>query len=163
MKEGIGILFMLIGIVYVAWFGLSCVWHELFRPFSKTICVDFDGVLNSYKTGWSGPRKIVDPPVPGAIEWLEYMAHPMSCYRICIYSSRSRFIGGPRAMKKWLCKHGLSRMALGEIDFPIKKPAAFITIDDRAICFNGTFPTIAEIEGFIPWNKIKNAVGPVKS
>ena len=35
------------------------------------ICVDFDGVIHSYKSGWRGVAVIPDPPVPGAIEWLE--------------------------------------------------------------------------------------------
>jgi len=39
------------------------------------------------------------------------------------------------------------------LKFPKKKPAAFLTIDDRAICFNGTFPTKKEMESFKPWYK----------
>jgi hypothetical protein len=58
-------------------------------------------------------------------------------------------------MKKWLVKHGLHPAYItdGLLKFPVKKPAAFLTIDDRAICFNGTFPTSAEMMAFKPWYK----------
>lgn len=61
-----------------------------------TICIDFDGVIHSYTSGWQGIDVISDP-------------------------------------------------------LPIEKPAAFIIIDDRAICFDGHFPTTEEIKAFKPW------------
>ena len=36
-----------------------------------TIAADCDGVLHSYVSGWQGADSLPDPPVPGAIEWLE--------------------------------------------------------------------------------------------
>ena len=39
------------------------------------------------------------------------------------------------------------------IKFPWFKPAAFMTIDDRAVTFTGLFPSIEEIQAFKPWNK----------
>ena len=58
-------------------------------------------------------------------------------------------------MKRWLVKHGLHHGYIDEgvLKFPVKKPAAFLTIDDRAICFGGTFPTADEMMSFKPWNK----------
>lgn len=35
-----------------------------------TICVDFDGCLHAYTSGWQGAEVVSDPPVPGAIDWL---------------------------------------------------------------------------------------------
>jgi len=129
------------------------------------ICVDFDGVIHSYKSGWKGVSEIPDDPVPGAIEWL--MRHLPTPDAICamapeykgpevqIYSSRSKSWFGRRAMKKWLVRHGLHPAYIREgiLKFPAKKPAAFLTIDDRAICFNGVFPTAEEMMKFKPWNK----------
>lgn len=128
------------------------------------ICVDFDGVIHSYTSPWIAPHVIPDPPVAGAIEWLQAhlpvpdalgMAGPHEGPIVQIYSSRSKYWRGRRAMKRWLIQHGLPRQYIddGILEFPTKKPAAFLTIDDRAICFNGTFPTTVEMLAFIPWNK----------
>jgi hypothetical protein len=133
-------------------------------PFNPTICVDFDGVIHSYSSGWQGVDVIPDPPVPGAIAWLEAhlplpdamgAAGPYEGPIVQIYSSRSKSWRGRRAMKKWLIKHGLDPWYIkdGLLKFPTKKPAAWLTIDDRAICFMGTFPTTKEMMSFNPWNK----------
>lgn len=117
---------------------------------SKTILVDFDGVIHSYTSGWQGITKIPDPPVSGAIEWLNEMTKK---FNIAIYSSRSSETGGIQAMKDWLLKHGLAPEALQDLNFPETKPAAWLTIDDRCLCFEGTFPSIKEIDDFVPWYK----------
>lgn len=132
---------------------------------SPIICVDFDGVIHSYRSGWKGVSVIPDDPVPGAIEWLmEHLPVPDAVCAMAprhegpevqIYSSRSKSWFGRRAMKKWLIKHGLDRAYITEdiLKFPIKKPAAYLTIDDRAICFDGTFPTKEQMMSFKPWYK----------
>lgn len=127
------------------------------------ICVDFDGVIHSYKSGWKGVAIIPDPPVPGAIEWL--MRHLPVPDAVCamapaykgpivqIYSSRSKSWRGRRAMKKYLVQYGLHPAYIWEriLKFPILKPAAFLTLDDRAICFSGAFPSTEEMMSFKPW------------
>ena len=133
----------------------------------KIICCDFDGVIHSYRSGWKGPRNIPDPPVAGAIEWIEEfimthctipdsiaaMNHEGEC-EFHIYSSRSKSFGGRRAMKKWLIENGLDKRFLEAIKFPSKKPAAFVTIDDRVIRFDGEFPSFHEVVNFKPRMKI---------
>ena len=123
----------------------------------KTLCVDFDGVLHSYTSGWQGPGVVADGPVPGAIEWLSWLTE---CYEVCVYSSRSKVTEGQRAMAdaifRWasdiLDKCHAIRL-VNKLQFPTQKPAAWLTIDDRCICFEGKFPTLEEIDGFVPWNK----------
>ena len=135
----------------------------------KNICIDFDGVIHSYKSGWCGISNIPDLPVKGAIKWLKTLVRAghvetAACfgdpagweldYQVMIYSSRSKSWRGRRAMKNWLKKNGLKYGGfLPKIKFPKKKPACWLTIDDRAICFKGEFPTEEEIENFKPWKE----------
>ena len=132
---------------------------------SKILCVDFDGVLHSYTSGWQGADVINDPPVPAALLWLKYMCSRTD-YEIHIYSARSKQQGGIKAMKEWLIKHfcklspgmpevleGARNLVEQDLTFPTEKPPAYLTIDDRAICFRGTFPSVLEMDNFKPWNK----------
>lgn len=130
--------------------------------FNPIICVDFDGVIHSYTSGWKGIDVIPDEPVPGAIEWLE--AHlpdpdyPDDAHEgpiVQIYSSRSKESRGIAAMQAYLLRHGMDHRYIsdGILEFPTQKPPAFLTIDDRAICFTGEFPTTEEMMNFKPWNK----------
>lgn len=124
------------------------------------LCLDFDGVLHSYTSGWQGADIISDPPVPGAIAFLyEAIQH----FDVCIYSSRSHQKGGIEAMQYWIAEHERQWRAQQEIvprtslllniRFPLEKPAAFLTIDDRAITFTGAWPSVALLLAFKPWNK----------
>ena len=40
-----------------------------------------------------------------------------------------------------------------QIKWPLFKPPAVMTIDDRSMTFNGVFPTLDAIASFKPWNK----------
>jgi hypothetical protein len=122
------------------------------------LCVDFDGVIHSYTSPWLRPEIIPDPPVPGALLWLD---GAIEHFTVVIYSSRSRTKQGIAAMQRWLLDHGerekinLGVLLCGAIDFVHEKPAAFLTIDDRAICFDGDWGKLDPIEllKFRPWNK----------
>lgn len=113
------------------------------------ICVDFDGVIHSYTSGWKGADVITDSPVVGAFEWLENLIS--EGLEVCIYSSRSGQEGGIDAMKLWFDKHGF--VNLHKLKFPSQKPPAFMTVDDRAFCFRGRFPTVDWLRNFKPWYK----------
>lgn len=112
------------------------------------LCLDFDGVIHSYTSGWIGPDKIPDPPVEGVKEFIQ---DALQHFDVQIYSSRSRYADGPENMRKWMDEWGLD--PFHEIKFPMDKPAAFVTIDDRAITFTGKWPSIGELVDFKPWNK----------
>jgi len=126
------------------------------------LCLDFDGVIHSYTSGWQGIDTIPDPPVEGAIEFL-YRA--IGHFHVCIYSTRSETPEGIKAMQNWLAKweedYRLKNFEafaprtglLLNIEFPNKKPIAFVGIDDRVITFTGTFPSISELLQFKPWHK----------
>jgi hypothetical protein len=131
------------------------------------LCLDFDGVIHSYSSGWKGADVIPDPPVDGAMRFIwDATEH----FRVAIYSSRSGQSGGIKAMKNWLARHFKTSFwvadddrterddKLAEIEWPTEKPAAMVTIDDRALTFTGTWPTMKSLKEFKPWNK--RDIGP---
>lgn len=130
----------------------------------KILCLDFDGVIHSYISGWKGPRNIPDGPIPGAIEFIDsfVMEHcdcpdsicamaPKGKWELHIFSSRSRYLFAKRAMRRWLVNHGLDQRLLKVIKFPTRKPPATLFIDDRAMPFIGQWPEFQTILNFRPW------------
>lgn len=151
-----------------------------------SICLDFDGVLHSYTSGWKGATVIPDLPVPGA---LQFLITAISSFDVYIYSSRSHKFGGRTAMKKWIINSYLNigsydkfapqwlkdyvntamgsqttaiwninlenaiSVIISQLKFPNYKPTVHLTIDDRAMTFTGSWPSVGAIESFIPWNK----------
>lgn len=123
----------------------------------KTIlCLDFDGVLHAYTSGWKGADIVPDDAVPDAMEFLD---RARSRFRLAIYSSRSHQTGGIDAMQNWL-RQKLAAYApdradeiFAAIEWPTAKPAAFLTIDDRALTFTGVWPDVDALLTFKPWNK----------
>lgn len=137
----------------------------------KTLCLDFDGVLHAYRSGWQGVSRIPDPPVDGA---MEFLCRAIEVFDVAIYSSRSSNLFGRLAMKRWLRQHMIEWMlehgggdsldAYGEavddadeilsrIRWPWFKPAAYVTLDDRAMTFTGVWPDVGRLSAFRPWNK----------
>lgn len=147
------------------------------------LCLDFDGVIHSYSSGWKGATNIPDQPVEGA---LEFLLAALGKFEVAIFSSRSKHVFGRRAMKKWLrvqlrtwmeekkipwrdlphyvqdygappgyAEAPWPNMIVGMIKWPLFKPAASVTIDDRAITFTGEWPSMDKLAAFKPWNKLK--------
>ena len=105
---------------------------------------------------------LYDDVVEGFFEWAEQAAKQ---FRLVIYSSRSATDEGQQAMLGWLiAQRRIWREAGGmhETEAPLgfefadKKPAAWLTIDDRAICFRGDWSapelTPDTMRAFRPWN-----------
>lgn len=146
----------------------------------QILCLDFDGVLHSYKSGWKGAAVIPDAPVPGA---LEFVVRALDRFRVSVFSSRSHQWGGRRAMKGWLyhnlvneavdaapwwldkiCEWSMmdpwqesveyaARKIVRSVEWPLFKPSAMISLDDRALTFDGTWPALETLGAFKPWNK----------
>jgi hypothetical protein len=116
------------------------------------LCLDFDGVIHSYSSGWKGADVIPDPPVAGA---MQFIRDALKHFRVAIFSSRSNQAGGLDAMKDYIAVN--SEMGFHDpiegLEWPLEKPAAFVTIDDRALTFDGTWPEIEALKQFQPWNK----------
>lgn len=98
-------------------------------PVRRTICLDFDGVVNSYRSGWTGVDSIPDPPIHGTDRAIERMRQD---YRVVIHSARCATAEGRAAIESWLTKHGIKVDEICE-----HKPPAMVYIDDRAIAFRG--------------------------
>ena len=126
-------------------------------PIKPILCLDFDGVLHAYTSGWQGPAVISDPPVPGAIAFLrEADQH----FAVAVYSSRSHQPGGQAAMQAWLrlwaereAAPGSDLSFLDRLQWPLEKPGAFVTLDDRALTFTGEWPSMQTLTSFRPWHK----------
>lgn len=119
-------------------------------PIRKTLILDFDGVLHAYTSPWTSALEVRDGPVPGAFEFL---TQAVDRYDVHIFSSRSATVDGREAMRVWFLAHGLPGWVLNQVKFPAQKPPAHLTLDDRALTFEGRFPSFEEIDTFVPWNK----------
>lgn len=104
------------------------------------LCLDFDGVIHRYSKGWQDGA-IYDVVTTGFFDWaLKAQEH----FKLVIYSSRSKTPEGVCAMAEWLNQQmKIWRGANGSyskallFEFADSKPPAFLTIDDRAMWFNG--------------------------
>lgn len=127
------------------------------------ICLDFDGVIHSYVSGWQGASVIPDDPVPGA---MRFIIDALERFGVAIYSSRSGQKNGISAMQDWLftclveeCRrteddpYNAAQDILDQIMWPTEKPPALVTLDDRALTFTGTWPSLDDLAAFKPWNK----------
>jgi hypothetical protein len=112
--------------------------------YKKTVVFDFDGVINSYKSGWKGVSVIPDPPVEGI---KEQIAELRKTHRVVIQSTRCTKPEGIAAIKDYLAKYGI------EVDdVTADKPPAIAYVDDRAIAFDGNTEGLAEkIRNFHNW------------
>jgi len=139
--------------------------------YKPLLCLDFDGVIHSYASGWKGAGVIPDPPVAGAIDAI--LGYIDAGFTVAVYSSRSKSLLGRWAMKRWLGRAiadhwqagntppslaeaecwGDAYSVVSRIKWPWFKPAAFLTIDDRALTFTGAWPDAADLRRFKPWNK----------
>lgn len=130
----------------------------------KIICIDFDGVIHSYDNGF-GDGSIYGSIVPGFFEWVLKVRET---FDLAVYSSRSKTLGGLGAMMDWMntqlkeWKKNNNREPaappfLSDFVFAVEKPAAFLTIDDRAVCFDGNWfderYDPSQLLNFKPWNK----------
>lgn len=107
----------------------------------KTICLDFDGVIHSYSSGWKGETVIPDPPIHRS---REAIAKLRESFRIVVHSARCCSEEGCEAIRQWLHKHNI------EVDeVCMFKPPATVYLDDRAVPFTGNWEqAISDINAF---------------
>lgn len=123
------------------------------------LCLDFDGVVHSYTSGWKGARNIPDPPVDGAMSFMQDALD--AGWDVVIHSSRARYFGGIAAMRRWLREWApdggwyevMGNPQLEDVRFTRWKPSAVVTIDDRGLTFTGRWPALADLKAFKPWKQ----------
>jgi hypothetical protein len=101
-----------------------------------SIALDFDGVLHSYTSGWTGvvPK---DPPVEGALEFFKWLVD--AGFTISIFSTRANSPVGVRAIRNWMLSYGFP---IGRRTISAAKPNADIYVDDRGFRFEGDFNAV---------------------
>ncbi|MGH9308421.1 MAG: hypothetical protein ACRD1U_03560 [Vicinamibacterales bacterium] len=111
--------------------------RDLREPERPLVCVDLNGVLDSY-TGWKDPDHW-DPPRPGARPFLEALVQ--HGFDVVVFTTRHRV-----GVRRWLREHGLLELVAAITD---RKPPAHVFVDDRAVCFRGDFEsTLRGVLGF---------------
>lgn len=86
-------------------------------------------------------------------------------FEVVIHSSRCSDPDGIDAIYNWLDKQlraafGLNGIGVFEqIRVVDTKPPAVVTLDDRALTFDGTWPDLDRLAAFQPWNKRSENVG----
>lgn len=118
-----------------------------------TVHVDFDGVIHSYRSGWTGIIEAKDPPVDEAKDVLQKLSED---FTVEILSTRASCGDGKRVISEYLEKHGFPTFKSGN-----QKTPSIALIDDRAITFRGYWPFTAQIlRTFVPWNKMMATPSP---
>lgn len=127
------------------------------------ICIDFDGVIHSYEKGWQDGA-IYGTATPGFFKWA---VEAVDEFKLVVYSSRSKSGEGITAMREAIGKWSIDAIEngevrsdydwsrlFGELEFASEKPPAFVTIDDRAIQFEGRWDWVRPevLRDFKPWN-----------
>lgn len=113
----------------------------------KTLCFDFDGVINSYKSGWCGYDNIPDPPVPRIRDLIKSLRD--EGYKIYVQSSRCSTKEGLGAVREYLRRYNIEVDEVGSI-----KPPAIAYIDDRGINFDGDVLKLYKaIHSFSSWTE----------
>lgn len=111
----------------------------------RTIIFDFDGVIHSYVSGWEGAGIANDPPVEGIKEAIEALKE--NNYHVVVFSSRCRHEEGIKCIEDYLKKHDISADKI-----TTEKVPAWLTIDDRCLCFDGDSASLlTKINNFSPW------------
>lgn len=118
------------------------------------LALDFDGVVHRYSSRYTKATEIHDPPTPGFWDFLA--AAQDSGLEVHIHSSRNHHNGGPEAIVRWLRKHApndSARERVERIQITTHKPPWMVFLDDRALTFTGTWPSIEALKAFRPWHE----------
>ena len=112
----------------------------------RRVAVDFDGVIHQFTTPWIRPSEIPDPPTEGCAVALAMLI--MAYDEVVIYSCRAETSAGRQAIEDYMHEHSLPYTSITD-----KKPVAEVYIDDRAVRFEGNWPSVLHQLPAKPWNR----------
>ena len=125
-------------------------YREELEKSNKTymISIDFDGVIHDHsKCKFTNEWTIQGDLIPGAKEAINQLSEK---YNVVVISTRCNNPDGRYAVIKWLELHSINVYDVADY-----RPPSLITVDDRAITFNGNWnQTLEDIKRFKPWYKI---------
>ncbi len=117
---------------------------ETNKHFKKRILIDLGGVLNNYRGDFD--ENYIPGIKRGAKCFLKKLTKEFPDYDIYLYTSRNLLIAS-----KWLIDNNIDQYFKGVTN--IKVPA-YLTIEDRAVCFKGDYKELFEnIKAFKVWWK----------
>mgnify|MGYP002625410351 CR=1 FL=1 len=109
--------------------------------YKPIVQIDLDGVLNEYNGDYV--ENFIPPIKKGAKDFLKKL---YSEYKLVLFTARNAKIA-----EKWLIDNGIDNY-FEEVNNT--KKHAYLTIDDRCICFNGNYDILLEnIQNFKVWYK----------
>jgi hypothetical protein len=115
---------------------------------SKTIAIDFDGVIHSFEFGFHDGT-IYGTPINGSVEALKSLSKQ---YTLIIYTAKAKkdrpLINGKTGIElvwEWLEKYEISQYIT---EVTAEKPRAICYIDDKAIRFISWEQTLEELNDF---------------
>jgi len=113
---------------------------------TKTVVFDFDGVIHSYTSGWTGVYEAKDPHVAGIRDAIADIR--AAGYEVVVVSARCVDETGRSIVQAYLARNKI------KVDAVVAhKPPALVYIDDRAICFTGDAAgLLKQVIDFTPWN-----------
>jgi hypothetical protein len=117
----------------------------------KTILLDFDGTIHSYTSKFTHEAEIHDIPIAGAFLFIRHLID--EDFKVVIFSTRASHPDFANAAIKWFYDNDLEGKYVDKLKFTNIKIQHDIILDDRALSFNGIYPSIEFLKSFKPWNK----------
>lgn len=127
----------------------------------KQICLEFDGVIHSYTSGWQGTTVIPDKIVPGSLQFIKVLKEH---FQVFIFSQRSTRPGGVGAIKRWMENEAWEEFGDGlyvgefsyQLEYPNKRPdiftisTNFLTHTPKCFLFSGNWPDVDVLLELVP-------------
>lgn len=105
------------------------------------IGLDYDGVIHSYTSGWTGSPVPEDPPVEGAKEFVQWLLDMGAEVVIITARIREQGDGNEQAIREWLKFHEFPEI---KTITNVKLPCS-VYVDDRGFRFNGDFTPLYDL------------------